>query len=152
MRVKGWQEMRVTEAAQRVQRSAYPEAYEKWADESTVLAEALAGRATGAVTCGHAGTPATRGSAAVAALHSGLRLDWGDVSATARSEVFGVVLAAERQRGWQFAHWLVAHSQEKSVERVAFDNQEWIASRGAWRAVGSPDAPADRVVAEVYRS
>ena len=31
---QGWEEMRVTEAAQRVQRSAFPEAYEKWADES----------------------------------------------------------------------------------------------------------------------
>ena len=33
--------MRVTDAAQTVQRWAYPEAYEKWADEAGVLAAAL---------------------------------------------------------------------------------------------------------------
>src|SRR3712207_121965 len=40
-KVKGWKKMRVTDAAQKVQRSAYPNAYEKWADESEVLARAL---------------------------------------------------------------------------------------------------------------
>src|SRR6188768_4086943 len=37
LKVKNWQGMRVTEAAQRVQRSAFPEAYEKWADDAQVL-------------------------------------------------------------------------------------------------------------------
>src|SRR4051812_48023198 len=50
-KVKGWKKMRVTDAAQRVQRSAYPNAYQKWADEAEVLARALTGRATGAVAC-----------------------------------------------------------------------------------------------------
>jgi hypothetical protein len=40
-RVEGWQELRVTEAAQRVQRSAFPEAYDKWADDADQLATAL---------------------------------------------------------------------------------------------------------------
>ena len=38
LKIKNWQELRVTEAAQRVQRSAFPEAYDKWADEALVLA------------------------------------------------------------------------------------------------------------------
>ena len=59
-KVKGWKEMRVTDAAQTVQRSAYPNAYEKWADESAVLARALTGRATGAVECTVSGEPAAR--------------------------------------------------------------------------------------------
>lgn len=76
-KVRGWEEMRVTDAAQKVQRSAFPEAYEKWADESQVLAHALLGQATGAVTCTVGGDPAMRGAAALAALTRGLRLDWG---------------------------------------------------------------------------
>jgi hypothetical protein len=40
-KVEGWQEMRVTDAAQRVQRSAFPEAYQKWADDADLLAAAL---------------------------------------------------------------------------------------------------------------
>lgn len=37
--VSGWQTMPLTEAAQAVQRSAYPDAYAKWEDEATSLAQ-----------------------------------------------------------------------------------------------------------------
>src|SRR6185436_12830053 len=53
VRVPGWEELRVTEAAQQVQRSAFPEAYERWVEEATVLSEALVGQAPGAVSCTH---------------------------------------------------------------------------------------------------
>ena len=60
-KVRGWQDMRVTDAAQAVQRSAYPEAYQKWSDEAGVLAAALLGKATGAVACTVPGEPVMRG-------------------------------------------------------------------------------------------
>jgi hypothetical protein len=40
-KVDGWQDMRVTDAAQRVQRSAFPEAYQKWAGDAELLTTAL---------------------------------------------------------------------------------------------------------------
>ena len=86
-KVKGWKKMRVTDAAQKVQRSAYPNAYEKWADESAVLARALTGRATGAVECTVSGEPALRGAAAAArpGRGSAARLGQGlDASAAGR--------------------------------------------------------------------
>ncbi len=43
VKVRGWEEMRVTEAAQLVQRSAFPEAYQAWADEAQVLGDAFVG-------------------------------------------------------------------------------------------------------------
>src|SRR4051812_28763059 len=76
-RVKGYQKMRITDAAQRVQRSAYPNAYQKWADEALILARALTGKAASAVSCTVPGSPTLRGAAAAAALMDGLRLDWG---------------------------------------------------------------------------
>ncbi|MGC5052742.1 hypothetical protein ACLQ2S_14945 [Micromonospora sp. DT48] len=81
-KVRGWEDMRVTDAAQKVQRSAFPEAYEKWADESEVLTRALLGHATTAVTCTVGGDPVLRGAAAIAALTEGLTLDWGLVEFT----------------------------------------------------------------------
>ncbi|MBQ1028173.1 hypothetical protein [Micromonospora sp. C95] len=81
-KVRGWQDMRVTDAAQKVQRSAFPEAYEKWADESQVLTRALLGHATTAVSCSVGGDPVLRGAAAIAALTEGLSLDWGLVAFT----------------------------------------------------------------------
>jgi murein DD-endopeptidase MepM/ murein hydrolase activator NlpD len=38
MTVPGWQQMRLTEAAQAVQKSAFPEAYQKWENDATQLA------------------------------------------------------------------------------------------------------------------
>jgi hypothetical protein len=152
LKVKGWQTMRVTEAAQQVQRSAFPEAYEKWADESGVLVEAFAGRVTSAVSCEKVGDPLQRGQPAADALDASMKLDWGDVSAVEDSEAVGLVLAVAQERvGWQYAHWLVAHSTEKSVERVRFGAHEWTASSGQWRAAGSKGS-AQRVVADVYPS
>ena len=46
-KVDGYQEMRITEAAQQVQRSGFPEAYEDHAEDARALASALTGYSTG---------------------------------------------------------------------------------------------------------
>jgi hypothetical protein len=148
-RIKGWQDMRVTDAAQKVQRSAFPEAYEKWADESTVLARALVGNATGAVDCSVPGEPSRRGPAALTALTDALRADWGRPEAAADAAVNLTVAAADAQAGWRYAHWLVAHATDHGVERVRYGALEWRAPEGAWKPVDG--APQDaHVSAQVY--
>jgi hypothetical protein len=152
-RVKGWKEMRITEAAQRVQRSAYPNAYEKWADESAVLARALTGRATRAVECTVSGEPALRGAAAAAALIEGLRLDWGKGLGRTVEQAAGVTVAvSDAGAGWRYAHWLVSHARDTGLERVRFADLEWQAPTGKWQQVtGDRVAGDDTVVAEVFR-
>ena len=148
-RVRGWEKMRITVAAQRVQRSAYPEAYAKWTDKAKILAEALTGRATGAVACSRDGDPILVGPAAAAALGSGLRLDWGAIDTVANSDVVGVVVpAGTPTAGWQLAHWIVAHSHTNSVARVRYGDREWTAEAGQWRQIQTSELA--RVVAEVY--
>jgi len=44
LQVPGWQQLPLTEAAQRVQRSAYPDAYAKWQAEATALVDVIATR------------------------------------------------------------------------------------------------------------
>jgi hypothetical protein len=152
-RVQDWQKMRVTEAAQRVQHSAYPNAYAKWADESAVLAKALTGRATGAVACTVTGVPALRGAAASAALLEGLRLDWGKGLAKATADqAAGLTLAvSDASTGWRYAHWLVSHASDKGLERVRFADLEWHAPDGRWQRVASGGSPDERrVVAHVF--
>jgi hypothetical protein len=152
-KVKGYREMRVTDAAQRVQRSAYPEAYQKWADESAVLAKALMGRATGAVECTVSGEPALRGAAAAAALMEGLRLDWGKGLGQAGEPVAGLtVKVKDAKSGWRYAHWLVAHARDTGLERVRFADLEWSAPDGKWQQVTAERAAGGAtVVAEVFR-
>ena len=43
-RVDGWQTMPLTNAAQQVQKSAYPDAYAKWEDDATTLVAAVAAK------------------------------------------------------------------------------------------------------------
>ncbi len=50
-KVDGYQTMRITEAAQKVQRSGFPEAYEDHAADGRALASALTGYSRGAFTC-----------------------------------------------------------------------------------------------------
>ena len=151
-KVKGWQDMRVTDAAQKVQRSAYPEAYEKWADESEVLAKALTGRATGAVECTVSGEPVLRGAAAAAALMDGMKLDWGRGAAKAAAQTAGfTVTVKDTNAGWRYAHWLVAHARDNGLERVRFADREWHAPTGKWQQVTGDRAAGDKaVVAEVF--
>lgn len=149
-KVRGWENMRITEAAQRVQRSAYPEAYEKWADESAVLAKALVGNATGAVACTVRPEPAMRGAAAAEALVAGLSLDWGRVGVSSPTELTGLTVpAANPQAGWRYAHWLVSHASDHGVKRVRFGDLEWTASDGSWdKITGTPEGR--QVIAEVF--
>jgi hypothetical protein len=152
-KVKGWQEMRVTDAAQKVQRSAYPEAYEKWADESRVLAAALTGRATGAVECSVSGTPALRGAEAATALLASLKLDWGKkLPSTAAARAAGLTVdVANASVGWRYAHWLVSHASATGLERVRFGDLEWHAPEGKWQPVtDGGGGNSAQVVAEVF--
>ncbi|WP_373312198.1 hypothetical protein [Asanoa siamensis] len=146
-KVRGWQDMRVTDAAQAVQRSAFPEAYEKWADESTVLAAALLGRATGAVACTVPGEPLMRGAIASTALTKILNLDWGRVETVPAGAGFAVA-AADQTAGWRYAHWLVSHASDHGVKAVRYAGMEWSADGGRWSSVDG--AGSDRVQAEVF--
>lgn len=49
--VEGYQDLRITEAAQQVQRSGFPEAYEDHAADARVLASSLTGWSPGSFTC-----------------------------------------------------------------------------------------------------
>jgi hypothetical protein len=152
LQVRNWETMRVTEAAQAVQHSAHPEAYEKWADKAEAVARALVGDAAGAVACTVAAEPAERGPAAATALAAGVRRDWGDTTALITAgELPGLTLAVSEPRaGWQYAHWLVAHAEADGVKRVRFTNREWTAKGGSWSKVAPHPADGNRVLAEVY--
>lgn len=153
LKVKGWQKMRVTDAAQKVQRSAYPNAYEKWVDEAQVMADALLGKVSAAVVCTLPGatdvTAAQDGPAAVTALAASLALDYGDDVAVNTDEQGGAVrvAAASGALGWAYAHWMVSQAADRGVARVTYAGHEWTAKSGKWEAVASADA--SQVVASV---
>lgn len=126
--VPGWASLSVTEAAQRVQHSAAPDAYAQWEDQARTLARALTGELPAGLACrfsaGQAPDPSLRATAV-------LELGPGGLART------GAV------RTWTAATWLVAHAAAYGVTMVSLDGQTWTAKAGTWR----PDANAASVLA-----
>ncbi len=154
LRVKRWQTMSVTEAAQAVQRSAHPNAYAQWQDEAGTLSEALLGNASHAVDCYIEGAPLTTGSAALGVLTADLKNDWGSLlsmASDASPNTLALAVTSDRA-GWQYAHWLVAHAENSGIMRVRFGTQQWTAKGGTWTAAADPETAAsgETVVAEVF--
>jgi len=153
-KVKGWQDMRVTDAAQAVQHSAHPEAYDKWSDSADILTRAFTGATPGAVTCTLDGTPVSRGPVAVTDLAANMKLDWGSgLRTTPAPHLVGLALTVTDQRaGWQYAHWMVAHAEDRGIKRVRFADREWTATSGAWTHVtdSAGTSAKGQVLAEVF--
>ena len=127
--VPGWQTLDVTEAAQKVQRSAAPEAYARWEAQSRVLAQALTGEVPGAFSCRVSLPKASVPSAQLA---------------QAMSAEIGPAADADTPtpaQGWTTATWLVGHADEHHVSTVTFGGRRWTARSGAWAPVAG--TPAD---------
>ncbi len=77
-KVDGYEELPLTVAAQRVQRSGYPEAYAKHEPDATLLAAALTGHAAATLTCeGRRETTDTAYTSGPAAVRTALARDFG---------------------------------------------------------------------------
>jgi hypothetical protein len=143
--VDGFESMPITEAAQAVQRSAYPEAYAQHEVTARSFASSLTGNSPGALTCELA--PAeTRGTPAAAL--SVFRAEWGDGAAdraamNAPSEAEpseGGRLALEADdavRAWAYAEWAVAKAKELGLASVWVADQVWTRSDGVWVAAAT---------------
>ncbi|MFM7225795.1 MAG: hypothetical protein ACKO1Y_10310 [Actinomycetota bacterium] len=133
-RVDGWSQLRVTEAAQAVQRSAGPEAYARWEARARVLAAALTGPPYGRFSCRTQPTEVDD-AAARRAIAEGLRRDLGV------SDPDGPL---PRDRAWLVASWLVAHASATGVTEVEVDGRRW-SGELEWERIGRPAADAGAV-------
>jgi hypothetical protein len=147
LRIKGWEKMRVTEAAQRVQRSAYPEAYQKWAANAEVLASAFAGQAQAVVTCTADEPP---GEPTVDAVERQLTRDFArKTPKMAKNGQFLRVPTEDPTTAWQFAHWLVAHSPSLGITTVTVGGQRWSPGNNPWQPASPPPAGANDVTVQI---
>lgn len=127
-KVDGFETMRITEAAQKVQRSGYPEAYEPHAADSRALASALTGYSpNGRFTCVVHPLRGKKGTAgpAIADLEKGFgSLDTARGARQDFSVTVGTGLDADR-RAWAVAQYLVAHAADLKIESVSLDGKRW---------------------------
>lgn len=153
VKVPNWHTMRLTDAAQAVQLSGHPEAYQRWEGDAEALATAFYGAEPSAVTCELRARHA-RAGATVQPLLAELSADLGRLSVTPGTDSGSPVVAvrvsgaARSTVGWRTAHWLVAKSRDFGIERVSFAGSVWQADRGTWkRTNGTPRG--DRVEARI---
>ncbi|MET8897682.1 heavy metal transporter [Streptomyces albogriseolus] len=155
-KVPGYTRLPLTVAAQKVQRSGFPQAYAKHEPDATLLAAALTGRSGATLTCD--GRPAATRAKGADAVRAALARDFGrdvlepagaevddakgqtsasDAPATEAESGDGTVtlpvttVSGDRrdagERGWQLAHWAVANASELHIRSVSYAGREWVA-------------------------
>ncbi|WP_231494794.1 hypothetical protein [Cellulomonas sp. KRMCY2] len=150
VRVDGYQELPVTEAAQAVQHSGYPDAYAQHEASSRAWASAMYGYTAGSITCtldepDAAGDPQSV-VARVARDFGGLTtvVDADGVVEVDATSMAGSPEDGERL-GWAVAHWAVSVASPLEITRVQHTDRTWDRSEGAWvRNEGEP-VPAGQV-------
>lgn len=129
--VDGYEQMEVTEAAQTVQRSAFPDAYAQHEARSRAWASALTGWSPAALTCT---LPDADGVGDPAAVAARLERDLG-LPATVQGALVRVDLSATddpARAGWAAAQWAVAVAGTHEVVRVRHEDRVWDRASGSW--------------------
>lgn len=148
IQISGYEQLAVTDAAQQVQRSAFPDAYADHEDEGRAFASALTGQSLGALNC-TLRQPRSPGDAETVAAE--LTMAFGDVPA--RTDAAAVQIEAADPAGWAMAHWAVAQAKNLQITSVSFAGLHWNRSEGGWSVaetvagqvritVAGPDAAA----------
>ena len=135
VKVKGYESMRITEIAQKVQRSAYPEAYADHEQEGRLLASTLSGHSPGGLGCRL--NDAQEGDAA--GFQKALRAELG-----AAAQVSGhsaTVRASSEREAWSAGAYAVAKADQFGATRVRVGDREWRRTRDSdgwsWQRVSS---------------
>ena len=142
VRVPGYTELPVTQAAQAVQRSGFPDAYAQHEPRARAFASALTGWSPAALTCTLPQAGAAGSSDAVLAR---IARDLGELpsSATAAGEGTPATVTLDAaslapddpaRAGWAAAQWAVAVAQPLSLDAVAVGDRTWTRSAGTWTA------------------
>ena len=131
VQVPGWETGRLTEVAQTVQRSGFPEAYQPWEPMATALAGALAATTPTALSCGFSPAPAGVSVAdRTAVVADAARREAGAPTV----EDDGAVSIAGA--GWPEATWAVAHAERLQLGEVVMDGWRWTPT-GGWTSTPS---------------
>ncbi|WP_335991843.1 hypothetical protein [Glycomyces sp. MUSA5-2] len=141
-RTDGWEDMTLAEAAQAVQVSAYPDLYEQWEEDATVIAAVFAGGKEGGIGCVRGNAPEVTADPEL--LAEAFEYHWGaEVSEVDGTTV--VVDPSDAAEGWNRAAWAVARSYDYSIASVAYGGMVWAAGEDGWTEPNAEEDGEDAV-------
>ncbi len=148
VQVDGWETGIVTEVAQEVQRSAFPDAYADHEWEGRVLASVLTGQEADGTVMG-CRLRGTDGSGSPQALSDKAEAQLGVAATGVEDRVVRFELA-DATAAWAVGTWAVSHAAAEDVVRVTVEGREWRRTRDglSWHDASAP-APATTVEVEV---
>lgn len=151
-KVPNYESLRITVAAQEVQRSGFPEAYEEHAPDARALASALTGYSSGGqFSCiVHKASGDTRISRTIALLDDAYGSSVQITRIAEKREIFVTAPDedGEGRIGWSVAQFLIAHAQTQNIKSVSYAGRTWtLGSKSEDGWVGTP-APERRVSVE----
>jgi hypothetical protein len=134
IKIPGYETMEITQAAQQVQRSAFPRAYAQHENMGRAFASALTGHSESALTC-ELRMPEAAGDPA--AVVEELTTAFGTQPATVQGR--SVHLDMTGTQAWAIAHWAVANAKSLSITQVDVGGQTWNREkRNGWIASAAP--------------
>jgi hypothetical protein len=159
-KVDGYETMPITEVAQKVQRSAFPDAYADHEPEARIIASALSGYSPAGFTCVLRSSQAVAQNVAAGgltarakALNSAAgkeagREDVETVGTGGTTLRFTVPSSPDDRDAWALAHWAVARAAGLEVIRVDVANRRWDRdhSTDGWTTLKTPLANGAIVV------
>ena len=125
VKIPGYETMKITEIAQKVQKSAYPDAYASHEQEGRLLASTLSGHSPGGLGCRL--NDATTGDPA--GLRASLERERG-VTATVSGRTL-IVRATSDRAAWNVGAYAVAKASQFGVTHAQVGPKQWARTRDA---------------------
>jgi hypothetical protein len=135
VQIPGYESMEITEAAQTVQRSAFPAAYAQHEQMGRSFASGLSGQTPEAVQC-------TLRSAAAAGDPGAVSAELAEAYGPLDTAVEGQTLVVEARgnQAWSVAQWAVANAKGYEVTQVEVAGRSWDrAQRDGWQEASAAD-------------
>ncbi|BCT76892.1 hypothetical protein SCMU_27340 [Sinomonas cyclohexanicum] len=144
VKVPGYESLPITDAAQAVQRSGYPEAYAQHEDMGRAFASALTGLSQAALTCTLRAPDAAGDPAQV---KSQLTIAYGAMDASTAGKALSV--PANGATGWSIAQWAVANAKQLAITKIDFAGHTWLRDGNkGWTDSAAPDGTVTITVAQ----
>jgi hypothetical protein len=121
IKIDGWESADITEVAQQVQRSAYPEAYRDHEEDARVLASTLTGHSPAGFRC----LDRSRTPGDADGLTDSLRKTFGSGAKITSVDATVVVKAANPRLAWAYAHYSVGNAKYYGVTTVSLAGRQW---------------------------